>query len=81
MATSYKCKKNGNYYYHGYELKSGTSFATPLVSGAAALLLEKNPLLTSDEVKHRLCYTATDLKEPWNKQGWGMLNIQRALDL
>jgi len=28
-----------------------------------------------------LCYTATDLKEPWNKQGWGMLNVSRALEL
>ena len=24
--------------------------------------------------------TAVDLKEPWNKQGWGMLNISRALE-
>ena len=63
-----------------YESKSGTSFATPLVSGAAALLLEKNSSMTPEEVKYRLCYTAMDLKEPWNKQGWGMLNISRALD-
>ncbi|MBR5597005.1 MAG: S8 family peptidase [Lachnospiraceae bacterium] len=81
MATSFRCKKSGNFYIHSYEMKSGTSFATPLVSGAAALLLEKNPKFSPEELKHRLCYTATDLKEPWNKQGWGMLNIQRALEI
>ena len=80
MATSFRCRKTENYYIHSYETKSGTSFATPLVSGAAALLLEKNPKLSAEELKHRLCFTATDLKEPWNKQGWGMLNIQRALE-
>ncbi len=81
IAASYKCRRNGNRYTHSYEPKSGTSFATPLVSGAAALLLEKNPSLNAAELKYRLCYSATDLKEPWNKQGWGMLNIKRALEI
>ena len=80
-STSFQCKKVGNNYTHGYETKSGTSFATPLVSGAAALLLEKNEVLSAQEIKYRLCYSATDLKEPWNKQGWGMLNIKRCLEI
>lgn len=81
ISTSYSCRRVGRYFYDTYEAKSGTSFAAPLVSGAAALLLEKDPELTPEELKHRLCYTATDLKEAWNKQGWGMLNVARALDL
>ncbi|MBR5578208.1 MAG: S8 family serine peptidase, partial [Lachnospiraceae bacterium] len=63
-----------------YVVKSGTSFATPLVSGGIALLLEKDPGLTNIDIRQRVCFTATDLKEPWNKQGWGMLNIRRLLD-
>lgn len=37
---------------------SGTSMATPVVSGAAALLLQKNPNLTPDQLKARLMKTA-----------------------
>jgi serine protease AprX len=37
---------------------SGTSVATPLVSGAAALMLQKNPTLTPDAVKARIMKTA-----------------------
>lgn len=81
FSASSQCQRIGKSFYNIYEAKSGTSFAVPLVSGAAALLLEKNSKLTPEEIKYRLCYTATDLKEPWNKQGWGMLNIERALDL
>ena len=81
MSTCYQCRKSGKHFVDVYESKSGTSFATPLVSGAAALLLQKKNNLSPEEVKYRLCYTATDLKEPWNKQGWGMLNVERALGI
>lgn len=62
-----------------YVKKSGTSMATPMVSGAAALLLQKWPEMKQEMIKKRLLYAATDLKEPWTKQGFGMLNIKRAL--
>ena len=41
-----------------YFVLSGTSMATPLVSGAVALMLQQNSSLTPDQVKARLMKTA-----------------------
>jgi serine protease AprX len=41
-----------------YYVLSGTSMAAPMVSGAAALLIQQNPSLTPDQVKARLMKTA-----------------------
>lgn len=64
---------------NAYISKSGTSMATPIVSGAVVLLLQKYPNMSCEEVKMRLTMSATDLGEPWNKQGWGMLNVKNLL--
>jgi serine protease AprX len=40
---------------------SGSSMAAPVVAGVVALMLEKNPVLTPAQVKHRLKATATPL--------------------
>ena len=41
---------------------------------------EKYPGITNEEFVRLLSLTATDLGEPWNKQGFGMLNVRRLLE-
>lgn len=62
-----------------YTAKSGTSMATPLVSGAIALLLEKYPDMSNRDVKLRLRERCTDLGLPQNQQGWGLLDVEKLL--
>src|SRR5467141_560195 len=47
-----------------YQMTSGTSFSAAYVSGLAALMLERNPALKSDEVRAILMKTARDLGSP-----------------
>jgi len=60
---------------------SGTSMATPIVSGAIALLLEKYSFLTPDDVKLMLIKSATGLNYPKNHQGFGLLNIEKLVNM
>jgi subtilisin family serine protease len=61
---------------------SGTSMSTPLVSGAAALLLQVNPKLTPDMVKLILQYTSQPLNNVnMFEQGAGQLNVEAAVRL
>ena len=62
-----------------YQIKSGTSMSTPIVSGALALLLEKYPEMSNKDVKLRLRDSCTDLGLPHNQQGWGLLNLNLLL--
>ncbi len=63
-----------------YTIKSGTSMSTPVVSGAIALLLEREPWLTNFEIKKRLRRTAKDLGYPHNLQGWGLFEVKSFLN-
>lgn len=64
-------------YYGG-----GTSYAAPLVSGAAALVWEKYPYFTNDLVRQTLLGTATDLGDPGvdSTFGHGLLNVAAAIN-
>jgi hypothetical protein len=66
----------------GYATASGTSFATPLVAGAAALLLQRNPDLDVSQVTDMLRLHGPRASAPlWSAtRGFGMLDVQAALD-
>ncbi|MEZ5859015.1 MAG: S8 family serine peptidase [Geminicoccaceae bacterium] len=65
----------------GSVLATGTSVATPLVSGAAAAVLDAAPYLAADEVVDILLGTARDLGAPGTDAiyGRGLLDLDRAL--
>jgi serine protease AprX len=62
-----------------YVSLSGTSMATPLCCSAVALLLEKNPALTPDQVKAAVIKACIDMGYDKNTQGNGCLNIMKLL--
>ena len=59
-----------------YSSLSGTSMATPLVTGSVALLLDKYGDLSQQEVKKRLVNSCIDLNDQENNQGAGVLNLE-----
>lgn len=56
---------------------SGTSMATPLVSGTVALLLDKYGDLSQKEVKSLLMRSCIDLQDSYFHQGAGLLNFRK----
>jgi type VII secretion-associated serine protease mycosin len=66
---------------NNYSKGSGTSAATAIVAGAAALVRSKYPELSAHEVVHRLTATATDKGAPGRDEqyGYGVLNLVAAL--
>ena len=68
----------------GYNFTSGTSYAAPHVSGAAALLIQKNPGIHHHEIKSLLMTTTDPVSDAYGNEfslldaGTGRLNIGRA---
>lgn len=76
---------NGVEQINGYERGGGTSYASPIVAGAAALILSINPSLTSSEVRDILINTADPIYQHSEnsafitQNGPGRLNMFRAV--
>lgn len=62
----------------GYIGMSGTSQATPVVAGGAALILANNPDLAADDVKSILIASSTKTKSGYDL-GAGCINVAKAL--
>ncbi len=62
---------------HPYIMKTGTSMAAPVVSGAAACLLSKYPDMSNVEVK--LKFRESCRKSPGTEAGWGLLSVRELL--
>ncbi|MFC4076895.1 S8 family peptidase [Salinithrix halophila] len=58
---------------------SGTSMATPIVAGLAAVLLTSHPDWTPDQVKKALIDSAHDMGRPPDEQGAGCVRLDRSL--
>jgi len=70
--------------------ETGTSFSAPIVSGLAALILQKTPTLSPEAVKALIVNATTPVRkfefddapfEPVSRQGAGSINAHKALTL
>jgi thermitase len=66
-------------YAQNYDALSGTSMATPVVSGVAGLVLSRNPSLSAAQVKGIIEATAGDGKSFNTNTGFGLVNAAKAV--
>ena len=62
-----------------YEFASGTSFASPLVAGVAALVIEAHRDWSPEAVREALLASASRAERPDNDYGWGLVNARDAI--
>jgi hypothetical protein len=62
----------------GYGRLDGTSFATPLIAGAAALIRQIHPQLSGVEVRDALRFAGNNASQPNNDRGWGLPDVLAA---
>lgn len=62
-----------------YAQVSGTSFASPLVAGVVAQMLQVNPSLGPVAVREILRQTASHARQPDTERGWGVVDADAAV--
>ncbi|MFQ9389101.1 MAG: S8 family serine peptidase [Coprococcus sp.] len=73
LAPGFQICSCGNHKEHPYTIRSGTSMASPVVSGGIALILDQYPDLTNKEVKRCLLKSARPLTLPEILSGMGIV--------
>lgn len=75
LDKSMKSSRVGSQYFS----LSGTSMATPICAGVAALVIGKNPGLTPDQVKEHILNGAENRGYPPNVQGQGYIDASKSV--
>lgn len=60
---------------------TGTSFSTPIISGAMACLWQAVPAVSADDIRNVMRQTASNSTSPDNQTGWGIPDIMTARDV
>ena len=63
-----------------YTYASGTSLSTPLVAGAACLVIQAHPDWTPAQVREAMMMTADRAQNPDNDYGWGIIDVMAAIN-
>jgi len=63
-----------------YGKSSGTSLASPLAAGSAALLLSAHPHLTNIQMRDIIIRTADNYSSPNNESGYGLISAQKSIE-
>lgn len=79
MSTAIVSGAQGRSPRYYYVKRSGTSMATPMVSGAVAVLLGCDPTLSNKEVKELLKRSAVSVGYAKAVQGWGRIQLNNML--
>lgn len=82
VSTACACNTLSGNYRYDIGATSGTSFAAPIVSGVAALMLSKNPSLTAEQVRTIIDETGQNLVGqglPNLEYGHGLVNADAAV--
>lgn len=69
-----------NFSANSFGRASGTSFSCPLVAGSAAVLLSARPDWTPLQVREAIMMTANRANNPDNNFGWGIVDLNKAID-
>ncbi|UHQ21999.1 autotransporter domain-containing protein [Lysobacter sp. 5GHs7-4] len=79
---SYNLEIDGADTQYGYGDNTGTSMASPHVTGSLALLMERYPYLDNPQIRDVLLTTATDLGDEGVDEvyGWGLIDLKKAID-